>query len=90
IDTRALGLAVIVLGGGRSAPGAAIDLIVGLSDLAGLSDEVGPERPLCRVHARRESDAEAASALIQRAYTIGEEAPELRAPVIDRIVAAQQ
>jgi thymidine phosphorylase len=55
-----------------------------------MGDEVGPHRPLCRIHARGEADADAASAMIQRAYTIGAEVPALRPPVIDRIVAARQ
>jgi thymidine phosphorylase len=90
VDTRALGLAVVALGGGRTAPGAAIDAAVGLTDLAGIGEEVGPSRPLCRIHARKEADADAASAGIQGAYTIGEKPPAKRRPVIDRIVAARQ
>jgi thymidine phosphorylase len=87
IDTRALGLAVVALGGGRSIAGAAIDPAVGLSELAGIGDEVGRDRPLCRVHTRGEADAKAASARIQRAYTIGEKPAKIRAPVIERISA---
>ncbi|MBV9556920.1 MAG: thymidine phosphorylase [Pseudolabrys sp.] len=89
IDTRALGLAIVALGGGRIAPGDAIDSAVGLTDLAGIGEEVGPNRPLCRIHTRKEAHAEAASAAIQRAYTIGERPPPVRSPLIDRIVAAQ-
>ena len=87
IDTRALGLAVVALGGGRSIAGAAIDPAVGLSELAGIGDEVGPGRPLCRIHARSEADAKAALATIQRAYRIGERRPKTRPPVIARIGA---
>jgi thymidine phosphorylase len=87
IDTRALGLAVLTLGGGRSIAGAAIDPAVGLSELAGIADEVGRGRALCRIHARGEADAKAASAAIQRAYTIGEKPPKICPPVIQRISA---
>ncbi|MBV9396198.1 MAG: thymidine phosphorylase [Methylobacteriaceae bacterium] len=90
VDARALGLAVVALGGGRRAPGAPIDAAVGLTDLAGIGEEVGPGRPLCRVHARSEADAEIASAAIQRAYAIGDKPAARRPPVIDRILAAPQ
>ncbi|MEA2841028.1 MAG: thymidine phosphorylase [Methylobacteriaceae bacterium] len=90
IDTRALGLAVVALGGGRTVAGAAIDPAVGLTELAGIGEEVAPQRPLCRIHARSEADVAAASAIIQRAYTIGEKAPALQPPIIARIVAAHQ
>jgi thymidine phosphorylase len=90
VDARALGLAVVALGGGRRAPGAPIDAAVGLTDLAGIGEEVGPNRPLCRIHARTEADADAASAAIRRAYRIGDKPAAQRPPVIDRIVAAPQ
>jgi thymidine phosphorylase len=68
---------------------AAVDPAVGLSDLAGIGDEVGRHRPLCRIHARSEADAEEASAVVQQGYSIGDKPPERRSPIIDRIVAAQ-
>ncbi len=90
IDTRAIGLAIVGLGGGRSSAGAAIDPAVGLTELAGIGEAVGSARPLCRVHARSEAEAEAASKQVQRAYVIGETKPSTRHAVIDRIVAARQ
>jgi thymidine phosphorylase len=90
IDARALGLAVVALGGGRTVSGAAIDPAVGLAELAGIGDEVGPNRPLCRIHARNEGDAEAASAVVQRAYMVGGKPPASRPAIIGRIVAARQ
>ena len=52
IDVRAIGLAVVELGGGRARAADAIDPAVGLTKLAALGEEVGPERPLAIVHAR--------------------------------------
>ena len=60
IDARALGLAVVALGGGRTRAEDAIDHAVGLTALAGIGDEVGPDRPLALVHARDEDSADAA------------------------------
>lgn len=65
IDARALGMAVVALGGGRRFAGEAIDLSVGLSDLA----PVGARRPLiARVHARDGAGADAAVAAVRAAY----------------------
>jgi thymidine phosphorylase len=72
IDTRALGLAVIELGGGRLRPDDAIDHAVGLSSLAGIGDESGNQNPLAVVHARDESSCAPAAAMVRSAYEIGE------------------
>ena len=55
IDTRALGLAVVQLGGGRTRPEDDIDLSVGLDKIARLGDKVDAGDPFCRVHAPSES-----------------------------------
>ena len=54
IDVRAVGLAIIGLGGGRARETDAIDHAVGFTEIAGLGERVGPgERPLAVVHGRR-------------------------------------
>lgn len=72
IDTRALGLAVVALGGGRIRADDGIDHSVGLTELAGIGAAVGPERPLCIVHAADEGSAAAAGEAIRRAYRFGD------------------
>jgi thymidine phosphorylase len=72
IDARQLGLAVIVLGGGRSHPDADIDHAVGLSGLMGRNSEVRADVPLAMIHARDEATAERALAMVRSAYGIGE------------------
>lgn len=73
IDTRALGVAVILLGGGRKSAGDSIDHAVGLASLARKGAEVGPKVPLAFVHARDEKGAAEASAIVKQAYAIGSE-----------------
>ena len=85
MDTRALGMAVVELGGGRHQAGAAIDHAVGLSDIAALGERVDGERPLAFVHARSEADAERAAASLREAMQLGE-APPPR-PLVHAIVA---
>ncbi|PAU55883.1 thymidine phosphorylase [Pseudomonas sp. PIC25] len=71
IDTRAVGLAVIALGGGRRRPEDAIDPAVGFSELALPGESVGADRPLAMVHARDAAGAEEAARLLRAAYRLG-------------------
>lgn len=71
IDARALGVAVIALGGGRTRPQDDIDHAVGLSEVAGLGERVDRERPLCLVHAVDAAQAEAAATVIAAAFRVG-------------------
>jgi thymidine phosphorylase len=84
IDTRALGLAVVALGGGRTRPQDKIDHAVGLTELAGIGEPVGAHRPLCLVHARDEATAAAAAATVRQAYRVGAP-PAERGLIYDRI-----
>ncbi|MGO4171317.1 thymidine phosphorylase [Bosea sp. TAF32] len=72
VDTRAVGLAVVALGGGRVRPQDPIDHAVGIVELAGIGTEIGAERPLGIIHARDEAHFAAASARLRKAYRIGE------------------
>ncbi|MDJ0983194.1 MAG: thymidine phosphorylase [Kiloniellales bacterium] len=86
IDVRAVGLAVLSLGGGRRRADEAIDHSVGLTEVAGLGEVVGPDRPLAIVHARAEDQAEAAAHLLHAAFALGEgpaEAPTVYARIED-------
>ncbi len=81
VDTRAVGLAVITLGGGRTRADQTIDHSVGFSEIVSIGEAVGKERPLAIVHARNEAEAERAATAITSAITISHEAPP-DAPVI--------
>lgn len=71
VDTRAIGVAVVALGGGRQRADDRIDPAVGFTDLVGIGDAVGRDRPLGVVHAASEAHADAAIAAVQAAYQIG-------------------
>ena len=85
IDGQTLGLAVVALGGGRQREGDKLNLSVGLSDLAGIGEDIGAGDPLCMVHAATEAQAEAAIAAVQSAYHLGADAPLDPALIIKRI-----
>ena len=69
-DCRAIGLAVVALGGGRRRPTDEIDFAVGLTELVGLGEQVAVGQPLAMVHARTEAAAQQAIREIQAAYEI--------------------
>ena len=76
IDVRAVGLAVVAMGGGRMRASDKVDHRVGLAQLAGIGAQVGPDRPLALVHAIDDRAADAAASTLHAAYTIGDAAPE--------------
>lgn len=85
IDTRALGEAVVRLGGGRLKQGDRIDLAVGLSDIARIGDRADPARPLARIHAASEDAARAVAGAIRAAFTLADSAPDLPPLIHERI-----
>jgi thymidine phosphorylase len=85
IDGQALGLAVVGLGGGRQREGDKLNLSVGLSDLAGIGEDIAVGDPLCMVHAATESAAEEAIARVQAAYQMADQAPQDPVLIIKRI-----
>ncbi len=75
MDTRALGMAVVGLGGGRRRAADAIDFAVGLTDFVALGASVKAGAPLAMVHARSSSAAEETVRAVQSAITIADSAP---------------
>ncbi len=70
IDGRALGMAVVELGGGRRRPDDRIDPGVGFSEVRGLGDEIDAERPFAQVHATSDHDAERAIRRVRKAVRL--------------------
>jgi thymidine phosphorylase len=85
MDTRAIGVAVLQLGGGRSRAEQSIDYAVGLSEVCQRGDAVGSEQPLALIHARNDAAAARAEAVLQQAIVIGDEPPAPAAIVRERI-----
>jgi thymidine phosphorylase len=73
VDVRAVGLAVVALGGGRTRESDPVDHAVGLTDVAAPGGRVGPgERPLAMVHAADPEAAERAASALRDAYALGD------------------
>jgi thymidine phosphorylase len=84
-DCRALGLAVVGLGGGRVRPQDAIDYAAGLGGLAEVGARVEAGQPLAFVHARTQDAAERAVRQVQAAYRIGPEALQAMPMIVDAV-----
>jgi thymidine phosphorylase len=87
MDSRAVGMALVAMGGGRTRADQAIDHGVGMTDFARVGAEVGPTRPLCTVMARDEAQADMAAERIRAAVALGDAPPAPRPVVRERITA---
>ncbi|MCG4281963.1 pyrimidine-nucleoside phosphorylase [Lacticaseibacillus saniviri] len=84
IDTNALGVAVMQLGGGRAKKDAALDLAVGLVLHKKLGTPVSEGDTLAMIHANQE-DVSAIAAQVQQAYTIDSNVPVVP-PLIHKVI----
>jgi thymidine phosphorylase len=75
IDTRAIGMAVVTLGGGRRLPTDSIDFAVGFDRIVGLGTKVDGKTRSATIHARDENVADEAERRFRAAFTIGASAP---------------
>ena len=85
VNARAVGNAIIELGGGRREVGQALDLSVGFSDIAVIGTALDSSTPLAVIHAASEDDAAAAERNLLAAVSLGDEAPAER-PVVYEIL----
>jgi thymidine phosphorylase len=76
IDVRALGWAVVALGGGRTRPGDAVDPRVGMSAVVSRGVHLRAGDALAVVHAADEASADEAVAAVQRAVGLVDLAPD--------------
>jgi thymidine phosphorylase len=86
VDVRAVGMAVVGLGGGRARESDPVDHSVGFTEVAALGERVGPgERPLAMVHARDEASAQRATDALRRAVELGD-GPERLEPIVMEVL----
>jgi thymidine phosphorylase len=88
VDARALGLAVVALGGGRRRAEDAIDPAVGLAEVLGVGDEASADRPLGTVHARTHDEAARAAASVRAAIVLGDGPTAAPPPPVHRRIGA--
>lgn len=85
IDTRALGLAVVGLGGGRQKQGDTLDHSVGLDQIAGLGLSVQKGDPIAIVHAAGSEQLEVAQGAVLAAYSFGPDVPPENSLIVEKV-----
>ena len=85
IDTRAIGVSVVELGGGRRRREDDVDPAVGLTGLASIGNRVEKGDPLAIVHARNEAGLEKAKAAVLAAHELAAEKPDIRPVIAERL-----
>ena len=72
VGAKEIGMAVVVLGGGRTQPGAPVDWRVGVTQLASVGNKVEPSTVIAHVHAANEVAADIAESRIRAAISVSE------------------
>ncbi len=87
VDCERLGIACVVLGGGREKKEDSIDPAVGIEFHRRLGDRIERDEPLATLHYNSDVRLEEASGLVSRSYGIGEQAPAPR-PLVHKVIGA--
>lgn len=85
MNTRAIGMAVVALGGGRTDPAAKIDHSVGLTQICQIGDRVSADDTLAMVYARDDAAAEAAIKSVRAAIELGAAEPNIE-PIVAQTI----
>jgi len=81
-----LGIACVVLGGGREKKEDSIDHAVGLVFHKKVGDSVKQHEPLCTIHYNSEARLSEARRLVEQSYRIEPSAPRQRRPLVHRVI----
>ncbi len=85
MNTRNIGLSVIELKGGRAHPDQKLDYATGFSAFCQIGDYVDSQKPLAFIHAQTEDQFNHARKELLNNIQIGEDAPAITDPVIEKI-----
>ncbi|MCW8345297.1 thymidine phosphorylase [Vibrio sp. ZSDZ65] len=88
MDTRAIGMAVVGMGGGRRVATDKIDYAVGFDQFIRLGETASLEKPLAVIHARNEAQWHEAASALKAAVTVGEQ-PYTETPCVYRHIRAE-
>ena len=86
IECHEIGVANLLLGGGRQRKEDSIDPAVGIVLHRKVGDRVRKNDALCTIHYNSEQFLRDATQMIQKAYTIGPGQPETKRPLIQEVI----
>jgi thymidine phosphorylase len=82
VGAKEIGMSVVVLGGGRTNPGAPVDWRVGVDQLISVGDKVDASTVIAQIHAASEDAANIAEQRIRAAIVVSEARLEPRSVLI--------
>ena len=88
MDTRAIGMAVVGMGGGRRVATDTIDYAVGFEQFIRLGEQAGADKPLAVIHARSEAQWQEAANALKAAVTVSDK-PYSTTPCVYRHIRAE-
>lgn len=89
MDCQAIGIASVILGGGRNKKEDSVDASVGIVVHRKLGDAIFAGQLLCTVHYNSEAQAAEAAALLQKSFHISEAAPTEKHPLVHRVICGE-
>jgi len=89
IQCEQVGVASLVLGGGREKKEDVIDPAVGLALHRKVGEPVREGEPLCTIHYNSDTRLAEAQGLLQQAYRIADRPPAVKRPLIHRVVSGK-
>lgn len=85
MDTRAVGLSIIELKGGRTITGQQLDLATGYSDFVQIGAKVDKQTPLAMLHCQSNEQYIKAQKALYNAISISDEKPIIKTPIMQVI-----
>ena len=85
MDTRAIGMAVVAMGGGRRKPTDDIDYAVGFSEFVSIGEELNLTRAIAMVHVQNEEQFEEAQKELRAAIVIGNNVQKTKEMLFEKI-----
>ena len=89
IDCRAVGIASVILGGGRAKKEDSVDSAVGIVIHKKLADKVKAGDPLCTIHYNSETQADQAAALLQKSFAVAADTPAKKT-LVHRVIGTRK